>query len=205
MKRRTIEEINEKIKKKKVRVVTAEEMTKIVEELGPEEAMGKVDVVTTGTFGAMCSSGLILNFGHADPPIKMLRVWINDVEAYTGLAAVDAYLGAGQPSRKLGIKYGGAHVIEDLVKGRPVVVSAMSKGTDCYPRKRVITEITIADLNQAVMLNPRNSYQKYDAATNSSRRILYTYMGKLLPNFGNVTYSGQGNFRRWPTTRTSRQ
>jgi len=192
MKTKTIEEINEKIKKGTVRVVTAEEMTDIVKELGPERAAEKVDVVTTGTFGAMCSSGVFLNFGHAEPPIKMARVWINDVEAYAGIAAVDAYLGAAQPSRRFGINYGGAHVIQDLVEGKPVVVRAISKGTDCYPRKRVLTEITIKELNQAIMLNPRNSYQKYNAATNSTRKILYTYMGKLLPNFGNVTYSGAG-------------
>lgn len=95
---KTISEINEKIKKGQVKVVTAEEMTKIVREIGPKKAAAKVDVVTTGTFGAMCSSGVWVNFGHADPPIKMSRVWLNEVEAYTGVAAVDAYLGATQPS-----------------------------------------------------------------------------------------------------------
>ncbi|MCP2519084.1 4Fe-4S binding protein [Candidatus Aminicenantes bacterium AC-335-A11] len=189
---RTIEEINEKIKKEKVKVVTADEMTKIVKEIGPKKAFEKVDVVTTGTFGAMCSSGVWINFGHADPPIKMSKVWINGVEAYTGVAAVDAYLGATQPSESLGIKYGGAHVIEDLINRKPVIVRAEAYGTDCYPRKYIETQLTIDDLNQAIMCNPRNAYQKYNVATNSSNRILYTYMGKLLPNFGNATYSGAG-------------
>lgn len=189
---KTIKEINEKIKNGKVNVVTAEEMTRLVREIGPEKAAERVDVVTTGTFGAMCSSGVWLNFGHADPPIKMSRVWLNGVEAYTGVAAVDAFLGATQPSKEKGIRYGGAHVIQDLVERRPVILRAISRGTDCYPRKRVVSEITIEDLNQAVMCNPRNAYQKYAAATNSTGRIIYTYMGKLLPRFGNVTYSGAG-------------
>jgi CBS domain-containing protein len=42
------------------------------------------------------------------------------------------------------------------------------------------------------MLNPRNAYQRYNVATNSTDRVLYTYMGTLLPRFGNATYSGSG-------------
>ncbi len=189
---KTIKEINEKIKKRKAKVVTADEMTKIVKEIGPKKAYKGVDVVTTGTFDAMCSSGVWINFGHADPPIKMSRVWINGVEAYTGIAAVDAYIGATQPSESQGIKYGGAYVIEDLVKRKPVIVRAEAYGTDCYPRKSIETQITIDDLNQAIMCNPRNALQKNNVATNSSDRVLYTYMGKLLPNFGNATYTGAG-------------
>lgn len=176
----------------RVNVVTAEEMVGIVENLGVEGAAREVDVVTTGTFGAMCSSGLMLNLGHSEPPIKIQKLWFNNVEAYSGLAAVDAYLGAAQISDTRGIQYGGAHVIEDLLRGKELDVHATSYGTDCYPRKVLDTRITLDDLNEAVLLNPRNAYQKYAAATNSSKRILNTYMGELLPNFGNVTYSGAG-------------
>jgi uncharacterized protein (DUF39 family)/Pyruvate/2-oxoacid:ferredoxin oxidoreductase delta subunit len=189
---KTIHEINEKIKKGTVRVVAADEMTRIVEERGADRAAVEVDVVTTGTFGAMCSSGVWLNFGHSDPPMKMTRVWLNDVEAYAGVAAVDAYLGATQSSETLGMEYAGAHVIEDLLLGRPVVLRAVSYGSDCYPRKSLISEITLADLNQALMSNPRNAYQRYNAAANSSPRVLHTYMGKLLPGCGNVNFSGAG-------------
>ena len=190
---KTLMEINERIKDGSVRVVTADKMTEIVKELGPGEAAREVDVVTTGTFGAMCSSGVFMNFGHADPPIKMQRVWLNDVEAYTGLAAVDAYIGATQLSEDRGMEYGGAHVIEDLVAGKPVELRATSYGTDCYPRKEIETTITIEDLNQAIMINPRNAYQRYRVATNSTDRILYTYMGTLLPDYRNANYCGAGS------------
>jgi L-aspartate semialdehyde sulfurtransferase len=189
---KTICQINEKIKNHTVRVVTADRMSAIVKDLGAEQAAAEVDVVTTGTFGAMCSSGIWLNFGHSDPPIKMTRVWLNDVEAYAGVAAVDAYLGVTQPSDTLGMEYAGAHVIEDLLLGKPVVLRAVSYGTDCYPLKELVTEITLADLNQAIMSNPRNAYQRYNAAGNSGDRVLHTYMGKLLPGCGNVTFSGAG-------------
>lgn len=189
---KTISQINAKIARGTVRVLRADEMTAIVRDLGPERAAAEVDVVTTGTFGAMCSSGVWLNFGHTEPPIKMGRVWLNDVEAYAGVAAVDAYLGATQPSRSRGIAYGGAHVIEDLLRGRPVTLRAVACGTDCYPRKRIVTTLTLGDLNAAVMSNPRNGYQRYMAAVNSGPRTLQTYMGKLLPRFGNVSFSGAG-------------
>ncbi|MHC1576020.1 MAG: homocysteine biosynthesis protein, partial [Methanosarcinaceae archaeon] len=189
---KSIHEINNRIKDGSVNVVTAEEMVDIVAELGVEGATREVDVVTTGTFGAMCSSGVWLNFGHSEPPIKMSKVWLNNVEAYSGVAAVDAFIGAGQLSETEGMDYGGAHVIEDLVRGRSVDLHATAYGTDSYPRKVLDTTINIYDLNQAIMLNPRNAYQKYNAATNSTSRTIYTYMGSLLPNYGNVTYSGAG-------------
>ncbi|HCF70701.1 MAG TPA: hypothetical protein DER33_03770, partial [Syntrophomonas sp.] len=68
---KTYEEINEKIKKGQAVVVTAEEIIDIVAEKGYEQAAREVDVVTTGTFGPMCSSGAFINFGHANPRIKM--------------------------------------------------------------------------------------------------------------------------------------
>ncbi len=54
---KTIAEINEKIRKGEALVVNAEEIIDIVEEDGVEKAAENVDVVTTGTFGPMCSSG----------------------------------------------------------------------------------------------------------------------------------------------------
>jgi uncharacterized protein (DUF39 family) len=189
---RSVEEINEKIKRGDAVIITAEEMIKLVESSGVEVAAKEVDVVTSGTFGAMCSSGVFLNFGHSDPPIKMTQCWLNDVQVYKGVAAVDGYLGATALSETLGFEYGGGHVIEDLVSGKEIELRGESYGTDCYPRRHIETIITIDDLNQAVLLNPRNCYQRYDAATNSTDRVLYTYMGTLLPNYGNITFSGAG-------------
>ncbi len=189
---RTFEEINDKIRKEKAVVVTAEEFKSLVEEEGSKSALEKVDVVTTATFGAMCSSGAFLNLGHSDPPIRMSKVWLNDVPAYAGIAAVDAYVGATELSETKGFDYGGAHVIEDLIAGRDVTLKATSYGTDCYPLKEITCSINKNTINQAVMFNPRNCYQNYGAAANSSSRTIYTYMGTLLPHLGNVNYSTSG-------------
>jgi len=189
---KTIEEINERIRSGKAVVFTAEEIISVVEEKGLKKAFEEVDVVTTGTFGPMCSSGMFINFGHSSPPIRMNRVWLNDVPAFAGLAAVDAYIGATEQSERLGMQYGGAHVIEDFINGKDIVLYAESYGTDCYPRKDIKTTINKNNVNQAYMFNPRNCYQNYAAATNSTDKIMYTYMGTLLPEFGNVTYSTSG-------------
>jgi L-aspartate semialdehyde sulfurtransferase len=186
------EEINARIASGDAVVMTAEEFASLASAEGVSEAARTVDVVTTGTFGPMCSTGAFLNFGHSDPPIKMGSITLNDVPASGGIAAVDTYLGATEPSHTRGIEYGGAHVIEDLLRGRAVRLKASGPGTDCYPRTEIDTYVTLDDLNQAYLFNPRNCYQNYAVAVNSSDRVLYTYLGTLLARYGNATYCSAG-------------
>lgn len=54
---KTVDEINEKIKRGEAVVLTAEEVVKLAREASPEKIADRVDVVTTGTFAPMCSSG----------------------------------------------------------------------------------------------------------------------------------------------------
>jgi len=199
---KTIREINEKIQAGKAVVVTAEEIIDVVKEKGLKRAAQEVDVVTTGTFGPMCSSGAYLNIGHTKPRIKLGggRVYLNDVPAYTGLGAVDIYIGANalpddDPRNRVHpgeFNYGGGHVIEELVAGKDIRLTATAYGTDCYPRRRLETWINIKDINEAVLFNPRNAYQNYNVAVNLSDRTLYTYMGVLKPHLGNANYSSAG-------------
>jgi uncharacterized protein (DUF39 family)/CBS domain-containing protein len=189
---RTIEEINAKIRNGDAQVLTAEEMKKLVENSGVKVAFKEVDVVTTGTFGAMCSSGAIINLGHSDPPIKIDRALINDVPICHPGAAVDLYIGATAMSETQPFEYGGGHLIEDLVNGKEVELKATAYGTDCYPRTQLKTNLTKDNLNQFYLLNFRNCYQRYNCAVNGRDETIYTYMGKLLPHMRNATYSGAG-------------
>ena len=191
-KTRTVEEINQKIRNGDVQVLTAEEMKKLVDSSGVEVAFKEVDVVTTGTFGAMCSSGAVINLGHSDPPIKIDHAWMNDVEVCHPGAAVDLFVGATNMSEKQPFEYGGGHVIQDLVAGKEVELRAEGYGTDCYPRTQLKTNITKDDLNQFQLINFRNCYQRYNCAVNNSDEIIYTYMSKLLPRLRNATFSGAG-------------
>ena len=197
---KTYEQINDRIESGKAVVLTADEIMDYVDKKGLEAAAKEVDVVTTATFGPMCSSGCVLNFGHSKPKIRMSEAWIQDVLVYTGLAAVDVYLGAtqlrhGDPANMYPpgeFRYGGGHVIEDLIAGKSLQLFALSYGTDCYPLREIRTYFTIDDLNQATMVNPRNCYQNYNVAINSSDRTIYTYMGRLEPNQKNANYCSAG-------------
>jgi len=197
---KTYEQINNRIESGKAVVLTADEIIDYVEKKGLTTAAKEVDVVTTATFGPMCSSGCVLNFGHSKPKIRMSEAWVQDVLVYTGLAAVDVYLGATQlrhndpanmdhPGE---FRYGGAHVMEDLIAGKSLQLFALSYGTDCYPLREIRTYFTINDLNQAIMLNPRNCYQNYNVAVNDSDRTIYTYMGTLEPKRKNANYCSAG-------------
>ncbi|MGD9822966.1 homocysteine biosynthesis protein [Desulfobacter sp.] len=197
---KTYEEINAKIAAGQAVVVTAEEIIDIADKEGIVEAARKVDVVTTGTFAPMCSSGAFINIGQSAPVIRTTKTWFNNVPAYSAIAAVDCYLGAtavceDDPLNKYHpgeFNYGGGHVIQDLVAGKQVHVRAESYGTDCYPNLRIEKMVTLKDLPNAMLCNPRNAYQNYNCAINRSDKTKYTYMGTLKPNVGNASYSTSG-------------
>ncbi len=197
---KTYEEINARIKAGEAVVVTAEEMVGIVRKKGPEQAAREVDIVTTGTFAPMCSSGMFFNFGQMVPTIKASKVWINKVPAYAGLAAVDAYLGVTEPCEDDPLnkiypgefRYGGGHVIEDLLRGKKLLLEAKAYGTDCYAAKKMKKEVGLSDLSYALLCNPRNGYQNYNCAVNLSDKAVYTYMGMLKPNCRNANYCSAG-------------
>jgi uncharacterized protein (DUF39 family) len=89
-------------------------------------------------------------------------------------------------------RYGGGHVMEDLVAGKELQLFALSYGTDEYPRREIRTYFTINDLNQAIMVNPRNCYQNYNVAINCGDKKIYTYLGQLEPRQKNATYCSAG-------------
>ena len=188
---RTIAEINDKISRKSVVVWTAEELKARVAETSVAQAAKEVDVVTTGTFEPMESSGAILNLGQTDPPIKIRQCWIDGVSAYAGFGAVDLYLGASQMAEYSSMEAdsdesrnstrGGGHVIEDLIAGKSVPLRAIGQVTDCYPRASFETNISRDRINQFYLFNPRNLYQNFIVGVNGGDRPLFTYLGPLQP------------------------
>ncbi|CCH65187.1 Ferredoxin oxidoreductase [Richelia intracellularis HM01] len=193
---RTIAEINDKINHNNAVVMTAEEVKAKVADVGITKVTKEVDVITTGTFEPMESSGAVINLGHTDPPIKIRRCWLDGVPAYSGFGAVDLYLGAscaaevtdGEEMKERG----GGHVIEDLIAGKSVRVHAQGQVTDCYPRANFETTITRDTINQFYLFNPRNIYQNFIVGVNSGDHPLFTYLGPLQPRLGNAVYSNSG-------------
>ena len=197
---RTIAEINDKIRSSQAVAWTAEELKAKVRDLGVTKAFEQVDVITTGTFEPMESSGAIINLGHTDPPIKIRQCWFDGIPAYAGFGAVDLYLGAtaiadynsNDPIPQVGWERGGGHVIEDLIAGKAVQIKALGHKTDCYPRARFENTITKDTINQFYLFNPRNLYQNFIVGVNGGDRPLYTYLGPLQPRLGNAVYSNPG-------------
>ncbi|AFZ30895.1 protein of unknown function DUF39 [Gloeocapsa sp. PCC 7428] len=193
---RTIAEINQKIADQRVKVLTVEELKARVAVVGSTQAAQEVDVITTGTFEPMESSGAIINLGHTDPPIKIRRCWLDGVPAYSGFGAVDLYLGATQAVEAVdgeeAREKGGGHVISDLIAGLPIQLRALGQVTDCYPRASFETTITRDTINQFYLFNPRNLYQNFIVGVNGGDRPLYTYLGPLQPRLSNAVYSNPG-------------
>ncbi|MBW1753888.1 MAG: homocysteine biosynthesis protein, partial [Deltaproteobacteria bacterium] len=197
---KTYQQINARIRSGEAVVVTAEEIIDIVKNEGPVEAARRVDVVTTGTFAPMCSSGAFINFGHTVPTTKASKVWLNNVSAYAGVAAVDCYIGVTEPCEDDPLNkvypgefnYGGGHVIQDLAAGKKIHLKAQAYGTDCYPNRKIEKEVTLRKLPNAVLCNPRNAYQNYNCAVNLINKTVYTYMGTLKPNAANANYCSAG-------------
>ncbi len=193
---RTIADINDKISHQRAVVCTVEELKARVADVGVTQAAKEVDVITTGTFEPMESSGAIINLGHTDPPIKIRHCWLDGVSAYSGFGAVDLYLGATQVSESADgeemRERGGGHVIANLIAGKPVPLRALGQVTDCYPRASFETTITRDTINQFYLFNPRNLYQNFIVGVNGGDRPLFTYLGPLQPRLGNAVYSNPG-------------
>ena len=91
----------------------------------------------------------------------MERIELNGVGVSGGLAAVDTYIGATD-CNPANPEYGGAHIIEDFINGKDILLEAWGKGTDCYPRRHIRTYINRDTVNEAYLYNPRNPYQNYN-------------------------------------------
>jgi len=193
---RTIDEINSKISKGKAVVIGVDEFKKICETEGVEKAAERIDVVTCATFSPTCGTGMIMNLGHTNPPIKFKEAYFNNVRAYTGFTSVDAYIGSDQPNEdnEININYAGAHVMEDLLNNKTVHFRGIGFGSEChsYPREEVETYITLNDINEAFFIAHRFCVQKGSGYVNSSSKTLGTYKGIVLPFFGNCVYTGTG-------------
>ena len=183
---KSIDEINEKIKKGKVVVVTAEEMIGITKDKGTKKASEYVDVVTTGTFGPMCSSGMFINVGHSKPRIKIGggKCYLNDVPAYCGIAAVDLYIGAtaspdDDPRNTVypgAFKYGGGHVIEDFISGKNINLVATAYGLSLIhisePTRLLSISYAVFCLKKKITNTKTKQNKKYNTPKKTNRRVL---------------------------------
>ncbi|MBE0515933.1 MAG: methanogenesis marker 16 metalloprotein [Methanophagales archaeon] len=159
MENKSIEEINEKIKKGEAVVYTAEEFKEMLRNDEPV-TMDNVDVVTCATCGIMSGTAAIMllpitgrgEFERAE------RIWLNDVPAFPGpcpnerLGVVDVIVYGTAHANS---EYGGGHLFRELVEGKEVTIK-VETGDKIIEKK-----VTIKDIEFARMFGIRVCFKNY--------------------------------------------
>ncbi len=199
-KERTIAEINGKLRNGSAVVMTAMEFKKEVRG-GYKFKVSDVDVVTTGTRAVMSGSSamLVLPLGPKGrgKPVTQLR--LNGVpcipvcrpEAESGL--IDAVIYGTEESLDHHGRYGGGHVLRDLVEGKRVEVEGRTAGGGSFS-----STFTLDELHFARMYNFRNDFQNYTAFSNVKNQPSYRanpssiFACRPMPPFRGLSASGSG-------------
>lgn len=179
---RTIDEINEKLKKQKAVVVTADEFKRMVRS---DKKLDHVDVVTTATIGIMSGTAALLSIPFAERGQfeRVNKVWLNGVPAYPGpcpnerlgIADVIVY-GTGYANNK----YGGGHLFRELVEGEEITLKAETDKGDF-----IETSFTLDQLEFARVIGTRTTFKNYMAFTNSGQDAIKTIFS-VTPLKGNL-------------------
>ena len=184
---KTFEEINEKIKIGKAQVLTAQEAKALIKEKGLEYFTKNIDVVTFASFEMHTNALLCLSFGQTDPLIYFSEVSVNNVPAYPcGPTDIALSCIASSPED---IKYGGAHVLEDLIKGKDINLKASGKNLEVFTNKEFETWFNLKNLNHGKLLLNQAIIQNNIVATNSGEKDINSPMGTLIGKLENSTYN----------------
>ena len=196
MKKRDINQINERIDDGEANIYTAEEFKKLIKE-DNAPSFEEVDVVTTGTCGVMSGTAAILNFIVSEPGefIRADKVFLNGVPAYAGpcpnewLGEVDVILhGTAHSINDEG--YGGGFLLKDIMEGKSVDVRVESADG-----KTIENTITKNDINRAQIIGSRMAFKNYTAFTNPNSEAVSSIFAAtpLEGNLSGLTFSGCGD------------
>jgi L-aspartate semialdehyde sulfurtransferase len=195
MKTRTIEEINKKIQGGNATVLTAEEVSILVDEGRPPKAED-VDVVTTGTCGIMSGTAAILHVPVSDPGAfkKAKKILLNGVPGFPGpcpnewLGSVDMII-YGTAHSIYDPNYGGGFLFQDIVKGGEIEVEVESTDGEIIKSKTCIKE-----LGTAQMIGTRMAFKNYNSFTNPSNESVSSIFNAIDMSgpFKGISISGCG-------------
>lgn len=184
---RTYSEINDKIKTNKAKILTVAEAKGLIKDKGVKHFADNVDAVVCASFEMHTNVLLYLNFGQTDPLIYFSDAYINGVPAYplgpTDLAVSCVVHSPENP------EYGGAHVLEDLVKRKDLHLKANGKNLEVFPNKQFESWFNLKDLNQARLILNQGINQNNIVATNSGDKDINSHMGTLIGHLENSTYN----------------
>ena len=170
-KKRTIEEINKRVKSGKATVLTADELKKILEK-GEKVHWSEVDVVTSATCGLMSGTICVLSFPVSGQGefTRAEEVLLNGITAFPGpcpnerLGVIDLIVYGTEHSR-FDDKYGGGHLFKDIVSGKSIEVQVKSKDG-----KKIDRTITKKEIAYAKLQGTRHCFKNYIGMINKSKK-----------------------------------
>lgn len=196
---KTIAQINASLKRGDAVVVTAMEFKDQVRQ-GRRWRVEDVDVVTTATRAIMSgtSSTVVIPLPEKETGIRLRKIWLNGVPCTPGgpdqdSPLIDVMINGTAESRDHHGRYGGGHLMRDLIEGKTVEIEA-----ETDTGRSIYGEVTIDDLPFARLYATRNVYQNYSAFTNFRNEPAYLGMpqsifsSRPMPRLKSITTSGSG-------------
>jgi putative methanogenesis marker 16 metalloprotein len=188
-------EILERIERGEAVVLTAEEVSRLVEKKD-RSSLEEVDVVTTATRAVMSGTYAILSFPVAEPGSfqRARNVWLNGISAQVGpcpnekLGVLDMVIFGTTHSRDRP-DYGGGHLFRDLVERKAIQVEVQTDEGGLLQ-----TEAGLEDMPQARMFGSRHAFKNYSAFVNPGSRPVRTifHARGFEPHCQGATFSGCG-------------
>ncbi|TXT61888.1 MAG: hypothetical protein BAJALOKI3v1_730013 [Promethearchaeota archaeon] len=194
-KKRTLEEINSKIKEGNANILTVQELIDKLED-GENIGFEDVDVITTATKALMSGIAGIFSFRLFPPKEvrKFIEVSINGIPGFPGpcpnefLGIIDLIL-YGTAKSETRKNYSGGMLFRDLVEGKQVNIRAKSvEGIE------IEKTLTLKDFQFARLMGTRQAIRNYFAMVNPTENVVETIFSALplKGNFSQLTFSGCG-------------
>ena len=185
----------EKLERKEAVVMTAEEVSRMVQ-AGEASRLSEVDVVTTATRAVMSGTYAVLSFPVASPGsfFRARRAWINGIEAHVGpcpnesLGILDLMVfGTAHSSSRP--NYGGGHLFRDLAAGKKALVEVETDSV-----RTIEAEVGLNEMPFARLFGSRHAFKNYSAFVNAGREPVVSIFHRLAfaPQCAEATFSGCG-------------
>ena len=166
-----------------LQVCSASQFRQRVAELGLEQAFAQTHVVAAGDASFTDQASLVLHLGPSDPPMRIGRCRLGDVEAGGGHGNTDLVL----PMRQQG-----AQALEALLQGRRLPFSASGLAGPQHPRQELETELALAEIGAGRLLLHRGISETGVVAVSSREGLPATPWGPVLGPLTSALFSCEG-------------
>ncbi|MBI5458548.1 methanogenesis marker 16 metalloprotein [Methanobacterium sp.] len=193
--KKSIQDINQKIKKGEATILTAEEVTRLVMD-GEEPTMEDIDVVTTGTCGIMSGTAAIFHLPVAEPGSfkKAGKITLNGVPGFPGpcpnewLGSVDLMV-YGTSHSITDPQYGGGFLFKDLLQGEEIEIIV-----EDIDGNLIRSSASLDEFGTAQMIGTRFAFKNYTAFINPTPESVSSIFNAVDMDgpFKGISFSGCG-------------